>query len=56
MKAILLGCAFSLLAMPSFGADLAALPSKAPALGSFFMDELLRRRASRRRLGKRQHH
>src|SRR5579862_6683937 len=35
MKAVLLGCAFSLLAMPSFGADLAALPSKAPAPASF---------------------
>jgi outer membrane immunogenic protein len=35
MKAVLVGCAFSLLAVPSFGADLAALPSKAPAPASF---------------------
>ena len=35
MKATLLGCAFSLLALPSFGADLAALPSKAPAFAPF---------------------
>jgi outer membrane immunogenic protein len=35
MKAVLLGCAFSLFAVPSFGADITAFPSKAPALGSF---------------------
>jgi outer membrane immunogenic protein len=35
MKAILVGCALSLLAVPSFGADLAALPSKALPFASF---------------------
>jgi len=35
MKAILLGCAFSLLAAPAFSADLTALPSKTPVAFPF---------------------
>jgi len=35
MKAILLGCAFSLLAVPSFSADLSMLPLKAPTAAPF---------------------